>query len=149
MKPVRFFSAALIVAITGIMLTACGNKPPFERLAAAVDSVNAYYGEQPDMTAPGADLVYDEVSNTVKIVYNLPSEQVADFFKENIGVAEDILLKDVLPEAPYSLMKEMAEAEANAMIVYDWKPKGHAEYLIESGRIKEAWKAVGKDAPGK
>lgn len=140
---------ALIVALVGIMTAACGNKPPFERLAAAVDSVNAFYGSQPDMTAPGANLVYDEVTNTVKIVYNLPSEQVASFFNENIGVAEDILLKDVLPEAPCSLLKEMAEANAGAMIVYDWKPNGHSEYLIESERVKEAWKGAEKAAPAK
>lgn len=126
------------------MVTACGNKPAFERLTAAIDSVNAYYAEQPEMTAPGATLSYDAITNTVKISYKLPSAQVADFFKENIGVAEDILLKDVLPEAPYSLMQTIDEAEASVMIVYDWEPDGHSEYLIGSDRVREAFKASGE-----
>ena len=136
-------SAALLLCIT----TACGNKPPFERLEAAVDSVNTYFASQAEMTAPAAVLSYDRITNTVKITYDLPSEHIADFFKENIGMAEDILLKDVLPEAPCSLMKEIVDAEAPVMIVYDWKPDGHSEYLIESDRVKEAYKAAGADAP--
>ncbi len=59
-------------------------------------------------------------------------------------MAEDILLKDVLPEAPYSLMQTIDEAEASVMIVYDWEPDGHSEYLIGSDRVREAFKASGE-----
>lgn len=132
---------AIFAAVTAI-LTGCNNKPPFVRLAEAVDSVNAFYAAQPEQTAPGAKLVFDEVTNTLKINYTLPSADAAAFFKENIGYAEDILLKDVLPEAPFELMNRIVDAGSSVMIVYDWKPDGHSEYLIAADRVKEAAKTA-------
>lgn len=139
-----------LIAIASIgaaaVLTGCNNKPPFERLAEAVDSVNTYFAAQPEQTAPGAKLIYDQVTNTLKINYQLPSAEVASFFQDNAGVAEDILLKDVLPEAPFELLERLVDAKANVMIVYDWKPDGHSEYLIETDRVKDALKAAQQDA---
>jgi len=131
----------LAIALTASLLgitSACGGRPPHERLQTAVDSVNAYFASQAGATAPGATISYDDASNTVTISYGLPSAQVAEFFKENIGVAEDILLREVLPEAPCRLMEEISRADADVMIVYHWKPDGHSEHTIKSERIKEA-----------
>jgi len=125
--------------IAAAAITGCDNKPPFARLMTAVDSVNTYYQHQPEMTAPDARLVYDQVTNTLKFNYELPSAEVAAFYKDNIGVTEDILVDDVLPEAPYNLFKEIVDAEANVMIVYDWEKDGHSEYLITADRVKQAY----------
>lgn len=138
----KLLSLIAVIAIGAAVFTGCNNKPPFVRLAEAVDSVNAYYAAQPEQTAPAAKLVYDEVTNTLKINYQLPSADAAAFFTENIGIAEDLLLKDVLPEAPYELMKRLVDAESNVMIVYEWKPDGHSEYMITADRVKAAAKAA-------
>ncbi|MDO4320161.1 MAG: hypothetical protein Q4C34_06245 [Bacteroidales bacterium] len=133
---IRLFALPIVVAA---IFSGCNNKPPFERLILAVDSVNAFYKGQPEMTAPDAQLVYDQVTNTVKFNYELPSAEVAEFYKDNIGVSEDILLSDVLPEAPCGLYKEIVDAEANIMIVYDWGKDGHSEYLITADRVRQSY----------
>lgn len=136
----RNFIPLLAVPFVAVsVITGCNNKPPFEKLVAAVDSVNTYYGEQPEMTAPDANLTYDKITNTVKFNYELPSQAAAEFYQDNIGVTEDIMLNDVLPEAPYSLLAAIVDAEANVMLAYDWKPDGHSEYLITADRVKEAY----------
>lgn len=134
----KLLTLIAVLAVAAAVFTGCNNKPPFVRLAEAVDSVNAFFAAQPEQTAPSAKLAYDEITNTLKINYELPSSDAAAFFKENIGYAEDILLKDVLPEAPYQLMQRVVDAKSNLMIVYDWKPDGHMEYLITSDRVKAA-----------
>lgn len=136
-----------LVAMAAASFTGCKNQPPFVKLAESVDSVNAFFAGQPEQTAPSARLQYDEVTNTVKIEYTLPSEQIARLMQDNIGLTEDVLLNTVLPEAPYSLMANAAEAGAAVMIVYSWKPDGHAEYLIEGSRVKAAYDAS-KDKAG-
>lgn len=138
---------AIVAAIIAATTAACDNKPPFAELQQAVDSVNAYYGAQPEMTAPGATLEYDQITNTVKIRYELPSPQVAEFYKENIGISEDFLVGSTLPEAPYGLFAKIVDADASVMIVYDWEPDGHSEYLIDSDRLKAAYKTM-QQPPG-
>ncbi len=137
-KLLAAFASACVLAGA---FTACNNKPAFVRLVAAVDSVNAYNAQQPEMTAPSSKISYDQVTNTVKFTYQLPDETTAQFYRDNISYTEDLLLQS-LPFAPFSLGKEIVDAEASVMIVYDWKPDGHSEYLIESARIQDAWKAA-------
>lgn len=132
----KFFMLPLIAAA---IFSGCNNKPPFERLMLAVDSVNAFYQNQPEMSSADARLVYDQVTNTVKFNYELPSAEAAEFYKDNVDVTENILLNSYLPQAPCNLFKEIVDAQANIMIVYDWGKDGHSEYLITSDRVKKSY----------
>ncbi len=137
----RILAIITIGAAVAASFTGCNNKPPYERLAASVDSLNTVMQEKPVDYAESTSVSYDEVTNTVKYSFVLPG--AVDTARMSAGGAQfeqAFVMANVLGDPAFG--EKLVEANANIAVTFEGKAGGKFEYLIENKSIAETYHAI-------
>lgn len=137
----RILAIITLGAAVAASFTGCNNKPPFERLAASVDSLNTVMQEKPVDYAESTSVRYDEVTNTVKYSFVLPGAVDTAMMSANGAQFEQaFVMANVLGDPSFG--EKLVEADANITVTFEGKEGGKFEYLIENKTIADTYHAI-------
>lgn len=147
MKSLRnIFKSLAMAAVCCATLAGCNNKAPFQRLNAAVDSVQMHMNNNPVDGFKSLSISYDELTNTVVYTSELPADLSNPTVKENfqaiIPVMEAELISGLLTQNQYNLGNEIICAEANVKLEFKGEHDSNLETTIENATILEAYDKV-------
>lgn len=142
----RILPAIAVAAICAAAFTGCNNKPPFEKLNAAVDSVNIEMQAERLTWCDSVSVKYDEITNTVKYTFVVPGMVDKDMVAEGASVFEDAFIEgNLVQHNRYGIGTEIVDANANVLITLRGQKGGEFEMLIENSRIADSYKAAHAD----
>lgn len=123
-------------AVCAVSLTSCNNKPPFVRLAAAIDSLNVKYGTDERSVS------YEEWENVVNFHKTYPGVIDGDAFAPIAANIRERLLENLVVNNEYGIVTEIIDAHANVRI--DIEGLNNTKYVveIENKEISEAYDAA-------
>ena len=127
----RILGIIALALVMGMAFVGCNNRPPFEKLAAAVDSMNTELMMAPIGGAASASVKYDEITNTVKYTLNVPG--IVD--KATMDEAADRLADSFVEQMALfngNLFDEIVAAKANVLLDFEGSMEGKYELLIEN-----------------
>ena len=122
---------ALAIAV-GLAFTGCNNRPPFEKLAASVDSLNTYYTDAPMLHNDSTRVTYDEITNTVE--FHMYAQGYID--KAQLEAVSDRMADSFTDEMVrvnrFNFGKELLAAKANVLLDFKGSAGGEYQLLIEN-----------------
>lgn len=124
------------VAILGSLGTGCNNKPPYARLAAAVDSARTAMAGAPTQFADSATVNFDELTNTVKYSLYLPGEVNKDIMDAAADQLEATFVHNLITEDP-NMTNCILNDNANIVISFHGADKSSYEIMIENADFKQ------------
>lgn len=142
----KIFSIIILFAAIAACFTGCNNKPPFVRLAEAVDSLNTQFCLEHNTEEKLID--YDKFENRVN--FNLPVPMriddeafapIAEHIKQNF-------LLGFVTDNEFNIATEAIDAKANVVICLHGEEDTTYEILITTNELEEAYKALHPDASG-
>lgn len=140
----RILAIITLGAAVAAALTGCGNKSPYERLAASVDSINTVMQQQPVDYAESTSVKYDELTNTVQYDLVLPGKvDTAQMSAGGSQIEQAFLIVNVLGNPDFG--EKIVDAEANISVTFQGKEGGKFEYMIESKKIADVFHSVFTD----
>lgn len=132
----KIFSIIIPIFIVAIIFSGCNNKPPFVRLAAAIDSVNM---QNTELTGSDEKLIsYDKWENQLKYHINYPGHVESDVFEPIAEHFKQLFLIQLISENPFGLATEILDAKADVVLEIKGERGGSYEVLITTDEIKEA-----------
>ena len=137
----RILAIIVIGAAAAAAFTGCNNKPPFERLAASVDSLNTVMQQKPVDYADSTSVNYDEVTNTVKYTFVLPGAvDTAQMSASGLQFEQAFIMANVLGDPDFG--EKLVDANANIAVTFEGKEGGKFEYMIENKKIADTYRAI-------
>lgn len=133
----------LLIAAFGICaltFTSCDNKPPFVRLAAAIDSINNQYEE-----AHGTKdkfITYEKWENVVHFHIDFPGVIDRDAFEPIAANMKEMFLDQLVKDNEFGIVTEMMDAKSNMMLDFKGLNDTSYEVLIVANEIMAAYDAA-------
>lgn len=121
-------------ALSAAVFTSCGNKPPFEKLIASVDSANAVLRANPLPLTDSCGIKYNKITNTVEYWYN--SRDSIEPTRID-SVAEDMqtqFMLSVITNYP-SITQNILDANANILMQMNGSHDTKYELEIENSEF--------------
>lgn len=141
-KVLSIFTVAF--ALLTILLSGCNNKPSFERLAAAVDSVNN------ENVLPSAEFVatqdhkavtYDQWENVVTFNTSFPVVIEPDVFEPIANNVKERILTEIVKTNYFGIVNEIIDAKANILIDIHGLNDTKYEVMVPYDEIVAAFEA--------
>lgn len=123
-------------AVCAISLTSCKNKPPYMRLEAAVDSLNAQYqSSHPE----GDDLIsYEKWENVVHFHFKFPGIIDRDAFEPIANNIKELFVENLVSDDEFGICTEILNAHSNVVIDIEGLNDTTYEVLITNDEIAQA-----------
>ena len=136
----KIFSIIILAVAVAVAFSSCDNRPPFVRLAAAIDSINAQY--QQEHATKDKYITYDKWENELHFHVDFPGVIDADAFEP---IAENIrtrFLDELVTVDAFGVATEILDAKAN--VVLDIKGLNDTSYeiLLVTNDIRAAYDAA-------
>lgn len=136
MKLISLISIAVAATIAA-GLYSCSNKPPYVELKQAVESI-----ESPGVEGV-ADLSYDEITNTLKVTYDIPALLLDHVTEAVPGAEAEQAALATVQFLPDGIARKAISAESNVLITYRWNGNSY-EQMIEPAQFEELIDAASK-----
>lgn len=137
----RILAIIALGAAVAASFTGCNNKPPYERLATAVDSINTVMQQNPIDFADSASVSFDEITNTVKYTFVLPGKvDTAQMAAAGTQFEQAFLMASVLNDPDFG--EKVVEAKSNIAVLFEGNEGGKFEFMIENATIDKTFRAI-------
>ena len=134
------FSGIIAIAVVIIAtLAGCNNKPPFVRLAAAVDSCNVAMQQNMPPFATSATVSYDEVTNAVKYEFTVPGEVDKEMFGASAPMLQSQFVDIIAQSNDFNIAGLITEAKSNMLLDFKGSEGGEYEIMVENPTIAAAY----------
>lgn len=127
-------------AVCAVSLTSCDNKPPFVRLAAAIDSINAQYERTHDTS--DKVVTYEKWENVVHFHISFPGVIDRDAFEPIAANIKERFVENLVTDDEFGIATEILDAKANVIIDIEGMNDTKYEVLIVTNEIAEAYDAA-------
>lgn len=135
----KILSIILIAIAISVSFTSCDNKPPFVRLANAIDSLNM---EHEQITGSKEKLItYDKWENELTFHQTYSGHIDSDVFGPIAEHEKEVFLLN-LCEDRYDIASEILDAHANVVLKITGDQGGEYEVLIVTNEIAAAYDAL-------
>ena len=126
--------------VASVTLISCDNKPPYLRLAAAIDSLNAQY----DRTHDTKDkfITYEKWENQVHFHIEVPVVIDNDAFEAQAENIKQRFLENLVTDDEFGIATEILDAKANIVIEIQGLNDTKYDVLIVTNEITEAYDAA-------
>lgn len=132
----KILSLIAAIAVAAVVFTGCNNKPPFVKLAAAIDSINAQY-EQAYGTKDKY-VTYEKWENEVHFHIEFPGVIDRDAFEPIAANIKSRFLESLAVEDPFGLATEILDAKANVILNINGLNDTSYQVLIVTNEISAA-----------
>lgn len=136
----KIFSIIALAAIVAISFSSCDNRPPYIRLAAAIDSLNTRY-EQMNNTKEKY-ITYEKWENVVHFHVDYPVVIEPDVFEPIAANIRETFLRDLVTGDEYGIATEIIDAKSNVVIDIHGMNDTKYEVLIVTNEIIAAYDAA-------
>lgn len=140
----KILSVIALATIIAVAISSCNNRPPFERLAAAVDSLNAQYEAIHGTTEKA--ITYDQWENVVHFNTEFPVVIEQEVFEPIAANIKERFLKNLVTDNESDIATQIIEAKANVIINIHGINDTSYEVLITNNEIVAANDAAHMDA---
>ena len=130
---------ALVVALAATF-SSCDNRPPYVRLAAAIDSLNAQY-EQVNNTKDKY-ITYEKWENVVHFHIDYPAVIEAEVFEPIAANIKENFLRVLVTDDEFGIATEIIDAKSNIVIDIHGLNDTKYEVLIVTNEIIAAFDAA-------
>ena len=136
----KIFGIAALMAIFALVFSSCDNKPPYVRLAAAIDSINAQYNLSHDTDQ---NLVtYERFDNVVTFHFDYPERIEEDVFSPIAEHIKQNFLLQFITDDEFGVATEVIDAHSNVVIALKGLDDTKFDILIVNNEIVEAYEAL-------
>lgn len=136
-KILSIFVLSLVIAVS---FTGCNNKPPFVRLADAIDSLNVQY--QREHNTDENAISYDQFENVIHFNYSYPTRIEDDVFGPIAEHIKQLFLIKFITDNEFDIATEAINAKSNIIIDFRGEDNTSYEILIENNELVEAYEAL-------
>lgn len=143
----KILSILAVLAVIAVSITGCNNKPPFVRLAEAVDSLNVQYQQLHNTTE---NLIsYDKFENRVNFHFSIPERIDEDSFGPIAEHIKQLFLIQFVTDNEFGVVTEAIDAHADVVVNLEGVDDTKYEILITTDEITEAYEALNPGVDGK
>ena len=137
-KILSVIALALAIAVS---FTSCDNRPPYMRLAAAIDSLNNQYQEShPDVKEPL--ITYEKWENQVHFNVDFPGVIEEEAFEPIANNIRERFLLQLVTDDEFYIATEIIDAKSNIVLDIHGLEDTKYEVLIVTNEIIDAFNAV-------
>ena len=140
-KILSILAAAVIIAAS---LTGCDNKPPYVRLAAAIDSLNSQYGQAHNTSEEY--ITYEKWENVVHFNVDFPAVIDREAFEPVAANIKERFLDQLVADDEFGIATEIIDAKSNIVIDIHGLNDTSYEVLIVTNEVIEAYDRIHAEA---
>lgn len=138
----KILSIIAIAALGAASFTACNNKPPYEKLITAVDSLNTVVHSYELPMTDSCAIKYDELTNTVKYLYYCKDSIDSNRLDSVIDDMQQQFLLSIITGDP-NMTHNLLDAKANILMQMNGRDNTKFEIMTENDQFNELYKELG------
>lgn len=136
----KILSVIALAILVAVSFTSCDNRPPYIRLAAAIDSINARYEEQHN--TKDKYITYNKWENEVVFHEEYPGVIEQEVFEPIAANMREMFLSNLVSEDEYGIATEIIDAKSNIILYIRGLNDTKYEVLIVTNDIIAAYDAA-------
>lgn len=133
----KILSIIAVALVFALSFSSCDNRPPYVRLAAAIDSLNAQYQEEHNTDAKL--ITYDKWENELHFHTDFPGVIDSDAFEPIAENIKELFLESLVTDNEFGIATEILDAKANVVIDIKGLNDTSYEILIVTNEITAAY----------